>query len=96
MESAIIGGVLALGHAAILLHAGARFGNFLGVLVGDALSALVISLGVRLGPPIAQVALGVELASLVVEAVNDFVADDRANRAVIYGIVLLRIEEGWL
>src|SRR5215472_134856 len=96
MESAIVRGVLALGHAAILLDPGACFGNFLRVLVGDALSALVVRLGVRLGPPIAQVALRVELASLVVKPVDDFVADDRADRTVIYGIALLWIEEGRL
>src|SRR5215472_8234560 len=93
MQAAIIRSVLALGHAAILLHARARFRNLLGVLVGDALSPLVVSLGVRLGPPVAQIALPIELAPLIVEPVDDFVSDDRANRAVIYGIALLRIEE---
>ena len=36
------------------------------------------------GPPVAQVALGVELAALVVEAVRHLVADDGAHGAVVH------------
>ena len=38
-------------------------------------------------PPVAQLAVAVEAAALVVEAVPDLVADHRANRAVVHRIV---------
>ena len=38
-------------------------------------------------PPVAQLAVAVEAAALVVEAVADLVADDRADRAVVHRIV---------
>src|SRR5215469_9195910 len=96
MESAVIGGVFALRKATILLHTGARFGDLLRILVRDALSALVVSLGVRFRPPIAQVPPSIELASLVVEPVDDLVPDNGANCTIVNGIVQLRIEEGRL
>ena len=45
----------------------------------------VVALRVRLGPPVAQVSLFVELAPLIVEAVRQLVADDRAGAAVVDG-----------
>jgi len=45
-------------------------------------------------PPVREVALEVELAPLVVEAVNDLVADDRSDPAVVVGIVGIRVVEG--
>ena len=56
----------------------ARLSNFVGVL---------------LGPPVLQIALGVELAAFVVEAVGQFVADGAAGVAVVRRVVHLRIEE---
>ena len=47
-------------------------------------------------PPVAHVALRVELAALVVEPVRHLVADDGAHRAVVDGVVRLRVEEGRL
>ena len=44
-----------------------------------------VRLRVRLGPPVAQVALLVELAALIVEAVRQFVADHGAGAAVVDG-----------
>ncbi len=55
-QSAVIGCVLALSQVAVLLDAGLR--NLLGVLVGDALSALVVGFGIFRGPPVAQIPLG--------------------------------------
>ena len=43
--------------------------------------------GVFRGPPVAQVALGVELAPLVVEAMRELVADHRPDRPVVDRIV---------
>src|SRR5487761_2063310 len=48
---------------------------------------------VFLGPPVAQVAVAIVLAALVVETVADFVADHGTDRAVICGIVGIGVEE---
>ena len=48
---------------------------------------------VLLGPPVANGAGRVDLAALVVEAVADLVADDRADRAIVHRRVRRRIEE---
>src|ERR1039458_9801553 len=93
MDAAVIRGVLALGKQTILLHTGAGSGNFLRILVGDALAALVILLGVLGGPPVAQIAMSVELAALIVEAVSEFVSDDHADGAVIHGIIHVLLEK---
>src|SRR6202035_5208847 len=74
METSVVSRILALSQQAVLLDPGAGVGNFLRVLIGDALAALVVLLGVFGGPPVAQVALSVEFASLIVEAVSEFVA----------------------
>ncbi len=63
------------------------------VLVGHAGGALFEFLGVLHGPPVAQIALGVELAAFVVEAVGQFVADGGAGVAVVGRVVHFRIEE---
>ena len=51
---------------------------------------------VVLGPPLLEIAVLVELAALVVEAVREFVADGRAHVAVIRGVIFLVAEEGRL
>ena len=65
----------------LLFHAGGAFVKILAILGR---------------PPIAQVALAVELRALIVEAVGDFVADDGAHAAVVHGVVRFRIVEGRL
>jgi len=40
-----------------------------------------------------QRAIGVDLAALVVEAVGEFVADDRAGSAIVHRGVGIRIED---
>ena len=45
------------------------------------------------GPPVVQVAFGVELAALVVEAVRQLVPDHHADAAVVHGVVHLVVEE---
>jgi hypothetical protein len=52
-----------------------------------------IGLAVLRGPPVLQVALGVVLAALVVEAVGELVADGGAGVAVVGRVVHLRVEE---
>ena len=44
-------------------------------------------------PPVAQRAVGVDLAALVVEAVRQFVADHAADRAVVDRRIGIRIED---
>jgi hypothetical protein len=52
--------------------------------------AFLESFRVLLGPPVLQVALGVELAAFVVEGVGQFVADGAAGVAVVRRVVHLR------
>src|SRR5258708_37661810 len=93
MDAAIVRRVFALGKQTILTDSGTRIGDILGVLVRNALAALVVLFGVLRSPPIAQVALSVKFASLIVEAMREFVADNHANGAVIHGIVHRLFEE---
>src|SRR5689334_18821762 len=65
-------------------------------LLHQFLCARVELLAVGAGPPVAQVAFGIEAAALIVEAVQHFVADDGADAAVIQRIVGLRVEIRWL
>src|SRR3984957_9912540 len=91
MDSAVVRGVLALSQAAVLLHAG--LGHELGVLVGDAIASFVVGLGIVRSPPVAQIAVLVELASLVVVSMNGFVPNDSAGGRIVDSIVLGGIEE---
>ena len=93
MDAAVVGGVLSLRQQAVLLDSGAGIGDILRVFVGDALAAFVILFGVVGSPPVAQVAMRVELAALIVEAMDDFVADDHADGAVVHGIIFRWIEK---
>src|SRR5207253_11474720 len=63
------------------------------VLVGDAAGALLKFLPILRRPPIAQVAAGIELAALIVEAVSQLVANDVADAAEIDGIIHGFVEE---
>src|ERR1700733_2521087 len=91
MDSAVVRSVLALSQASVLLHAG--LGDELGVLVSDAVAAFVIGLGIVGGPPIAKIAIRIELSPLVVVSVNGFVPNDRARGRIIYRVILRRIEK---
>ena len=58
-----------------------------GILVRETTGAFLELGGVLRGPPVAQVPLRVELAPLVVEAVRQLVADDRADASEVGGVV---------
>src|SRR6266851_9821249 len=58
-----------------------------GELVAEAVDAVLEAFGVVLRPPVLEVALGVELAALVVEGVGELVADGGAGVAVVGGVV---------
>ncbi len=76
---------------AVLVQAGL---DFVAVeLFFDAGGALVEIFAVVAGPPVAQIAAGIELRTLIVEAVRNFVADDGAHAAVIDGVVGFRVVE---
>ena len=63
-------------------------------IASTSLSVLAVEAGAIVGrPPVAQVALGVGAASLIVEAVRDFVADHGADAAVVHRVVGREIEE---
>ena len=91
MLAAEVGDVLARGELAVDLDV--VDDRVLRVLVGDALRALLEALGVLLRPPVPQIAVGVELPALVVEAVGQLVADGGAGVAVVRRVVELRVEE---
>ena len=82
LEAAVVGDVLALRHLAVDVQADVV--ELVGrVLVDDALGALAERLHRHVVPPLLEVAVAVELAALVVEAVRDLVADDDADAAVV-------------
>src|SRR5260370_3345285 len=89
----MIAATLTWGPNAFLLLSGPRLGNLLRVLVGNAFAALVVLFGVFGRPPIAEVAVSVELAALIVESVREFVTDNHADGAIIYGIVHTLLKE---
>src|SRR5260370_35096060 len=91
VDASIVGRIFPQSHEPVLLDAGAGLGNLLRILVGDAFAAGFVFLRILRGPPISQVALGVELAPLVVEAVNRFMSDDSPDSAVVPGVILAHL-----
>ena len=45
-------------------------------------------LGIGFGPPIVEISVSVVFAALIIVAMRDFVANDRADAAVIYSVPL--------
>ena len=93
-DAAVVGRVLAERQLAVEMRIAGD--DVLRVLVGDARGALFVRLRVAFGPPVAQVALAVELAALIVEAVRQLVADDGARAAVVDRRVAPGLVEGRL
>ena len=65
--------------------------DVLRVLIADAVDAILEALGIGRRPPVAKVALGVELPALIVEGVGELMADGCAGVAVVRRVVQLRI-----
>ena len=65
-------------------------------LLDEHLGTLVESGCVGCGPPIVQVAVLVELATLIVETVSHLVTDHNADSTVVHRVVSLRVVEGGL
>ena len=82
-SAAVVGGVFAEGELAVDLDV--VDGGEGAVFVDEAIGAGGEFLEVFGGPPVVEVALGVELAAFVVEAVGELVADDGADVAVVDG-----------
>src|SRR5580658_8473528 len=94
MYSAVVGRVLALGQAAVLLHA--SFGDEFGVLLGDAVASFLIRLSIVRGPPVTQISVLIELAPLIVIPVDGLVPNHRAGGSIVDRVALSGIEEGRL
>ena len=90
-EAAQVRDVLAERQLAVDARSGDGFVGV--VLLGESLRFGFEAFGVFRGPPIAQAAVGVDLAALVVETVRDLVADHSADRAVVHGRIGARVEQ---
>src|SRR5579864_5648745 len=89
--AAIIGGVFTEREAAVELHV--VDGNEVGIFIGHATDALLEFLAVLLGPPVAEIAGGIEFATLIVETVREFVTNHQADAAEVDGVVHGLIEK---
>ena len=87
----VVGDVLAQGQRAVDVVA--RQGAVAVVLLGQRIGLGGEVLAVGRGPPVAQVAVAIGLAALVVETVADFMADDGADGAIVDGVVRVGVEE---
>src|ERR1700693_4106071 len=65
-------------------------------LLDDAFGSGLEIFGVIGSPPIAQIALRVELPALIVKTVSHFMADSRADAAVVERVIRFGIKEGML
>ncbi|MCU1256478.1 MAG: hypothetical protein JWM83_2777 [Candidatus Angelobacter sp.] len=63
------------------------------VFIGNAACALLEFFAVFGCPPIAEIAFGIKLATLIVKAVCEFVADHQADAAHVDGVVERAIEK---
>ena len=64
------------------------------VVLGDQRGGALGELGaVGVGPPVGQVTVAVVFGTLIVEAVPDLMADDRADPAVVGGVIGVGVEE---
>src|SRR4029077_957696 len=93
-DSADISDVFALGELAIDVLTRQRLVSV--VLLYDRTRTLLKFCGGFRRPPVTQIACGIELPSLIVKAVRHFMADHGANRAVVYCVVSVGVEERWL
>ena len=80
-QAAVVGGVLA--ERELALHMQVVHSDEAVVFVHPTIRALLEALCVIGRPPILKIALRIELAALVVEAVRELVADDAADVAKI-------------
>src|SRR5947209_15034756 len=63
------------------------------ILIADALRARLKFFAVFLSPPVFKIALGVKLASLVIKAVRQLMANRATGVSIIRRVIHLRIEQ---
>ena len=93
-ESAEIRDIFPLGEFTVdhnIVHHG-----ILGVLLDNAVRPAIEVFGVLFGPPVMQIAVGVELAAFIVESVRQFVPYGAAGIAVVGGIIHPGVKQGRL
>src|SRR6185369_722561 len=71
-------------------------GYEIAVLVRNTAGTLFKFLSVLLGPPIAQIALCIELAPLIVKAMRQLMSNHGSDRTEIHVFIHALVEEGWL
>ena len=89
--AAFVGGVLTECQAAVQFEIVDRYE--VAVLIRDATSAFLELLAVLFCPPVAQIAFGIVLASLVVEAVCQLVANHDPDAAHVDGVIHLLVKK---
>ena len=94
-NSAVIGNVFALGVGSVELDPYLA-DLVVAVLVNHALPSLLEALRGLVVPPLLDVPTLVELTSLVVETVGDFVADHDADSAKVESLGKVLVVERWL
>lgn len=93
-ETSLVSDILAESVLSVGVNSGEHFDL---VELSDESLGLFSELGCVLrSPPVGHVAVGVEVAALVVETVGHLVADHHADAAVVLGVGSVRIEEGSL
>ena len=93
LETREVADVLADGELAVHGLPVGSLGRERVVLADERAGELLEGLAIRLGPPVGELALAVVARALIVEAVPDLVADDRADRAEVRGGVPRGVEE---
>src|SRR5208282_5876127 len=66
------------------------------ILLGGAIGALLKFLGVLRRPPVAEVTLRIELATLVIEAVREFMSDHHPDAAKVHRVIHQLAVKRWL
>src|SRR5713101_7464117 len=64
-----------------------------GILIDNCFAPLVVFVRGLLGPPIAQITIGIELPPLIIEAMRHFVPDNWAEPVVVNRVVGVSVEE---
>ena len=94
LQTTSISNVLALSEVSVDEESRER--RELGILVDDAVNTLLELLGGLGSPPVLELALTVEVTSLGVERVSQFVSSDHTDTSIVHGSGVSGVEEGSL
>ena len=88
-QASIVGGIFTQRQPAIELHLTlvVLHRDKARILLGGAIDALLKFLAVLRRPPVAEVALRIVLAPLVVEAMREFMPDHHPDAAIVHGVI---------